>query len=55
MTIEELIQILRNRLEHNARMREQAVSRGDVDAVNNYDSDTATTQATLNTLLAANT
>jgi hypothetical protein len=53
MTIEELILILRNRLDHNARMREQAVIRGDADAVNQFDADSATTQNSLDVLLAS--
>jgi hypothetical protein len=52
MSIDELIVILENRLAHNARMREGAVLRGDVDLVSRIDADTATTEASLAALRA---
>jgi hypothetical protein len=50
MTIDELIRILENRLSNNARLREQAVARGDAAGVVALDADTATTESTLNDL-----
>jgi hypothetical protein len=53
MSIEELINLLQNRLAFNATQRTAAVQRGDVALVTSLDVDTATTQATLDALSAA--
>lgn len=43
MSPEQTLQILRNRLEVNAKARAEAVVRGDLALVQHYDADTATT------------
>jgi len=53
MSIADLIVILENRLAFNAQQRSAAVQRGDIGQVAIFDADTATTQATLDALRAA--
>ena len=50
MSIEDLIKMLQNRLAFNVQQRQAAVQRGDVNYVAALDADSATTQATLDTL-----
>ena len=52
MTIEQVLEILRNRVSNNALQRAQAVQRGDIDAVGRLDQDTATTEQTIAAILA---
>lgn len=53
MSIEELVNLLQNRLAFNAQQRSSAAQRGDVALVASLDADSATTQATLDALQAA--
>jgi hypothetical protein len=53
MSIEELIQLLQNRLANNTQQRAAAAQRGDVAQVAAIDADSSTTQATLDFLQAA--
>jgi hypothetical protein len=50
MSIEDLIKMLQNRLAFNVQQRQAAVQRGDIHYVAALDADSATTQATLDTL-----
>jgi hypothetical protein len=47
MSPEQTLQILRNRLDANARARAEAVARGDLALVQHYDADTASTLASV--------
>lgn len=53
MSIQELIEMLRNRIAFLARERQLAVGRGDVAYVSALDADTATTNTTIAALEAA--
>ena len=53
MSIEEIIKLLQNRLAFNAQQRAAAAQRGDIGQVAVFDADTATTQATLDAVQAA--
>ena len=50
MSIQDLIELLQNRLTFNAANRAAAAQRGDIALVQQYDADTASTQATLDQL-----
>jgi len=51
MTIEQLIAMLKSRVEFLGRLRETAVQQGDVTRVNELDVEKSETQETLNKLL----
>jgi hypothetical protein len=53
MDLDQIIAILENRLKHNARQREMASQRGDLEEVARLDADTATTQSTLESVQGA--
>lgn len=53
MTLQQLIEMLENRLRWNAEQRAAAEARGDVSTVESLDKDSASTQGTLTVLRAA--
>ena len=52
MTVEQLIKMLKSRIEFLGRLRETAVQQGDITRVNELDVEKATTQETLTKLLS---
>lgn len=50
MTIEEIIEMLRNRITANAQYRQKAVDRGDFEAVEYLDADTSKTREALSAI-----